>query len=725
MKRWVSMFVVVLAAVAVAVLAAGRAQAGNPKPPHRVLGPDGETADVFSYANAIRERVFIPVPGVDQDADGIPDQMSIDIIRPAETSQGMKVPAIIDPSPYYTSLGRGNESQFIHTTADGTLDLFPLFYDNYFVPRGYAVILADAIGTAFSTGCPLHGGPGDVAGFKAVIDWLMGRTPGYDKDGNPVVATWDNGKNAMIGKSYDGTFANGVASTGVDGLTTIVPISAISDWYDYSRMGGIRFNTHYPASLSNTITQNVGATLLGVAPPSNNAKCAFSRTAMSAVGPNGDGDSDGDINDFWQARNYNLNVGNVHAAVFESQGLNDDNVRPNHFGQWWAGLTAHNVPRKLWLSQEGHVDPFDYRRAAWVDTLHRWFDHWLYGIPNGIMQQPEVDIETAPNTWETAKSWPVPQTRPIGVYVQGTVAGAKGVLSLKSGGGASSLTFTDANFSENNYESLTNTQANKLMFLSPPLKHDLRISGTPVVDIQASLSKTQSNLSALLVDYGGGVLRVQRTSNDGVVNQATKSCYGDSTAADSACYLDVAERTFTPTLWRVSKGILDSSNRDSLFSSLSSLVNIGQTYEFKWSMLPNDFTFPAGHQIGVILGANFSGYGSVNGTTQTAITVDTKLSKIVLPIVGGRASARASGAFDGSPTVKIKTPPEGASYRLNKVVRAQYHCNDALTTVASCVGTVPRGAAVDTSTTGPHTFTVTATDADGTTTTATTHYTVS
>ena len=60
----------------------------------------------------------------------------------------------------------------------------------------------------------------------------------------------------MIGKSYDGTFANGVASTGVDGLTTIVPISAISDWYDYSRMGGIRFNTHYPASLSNTITQN-------------------------------------------------------------------------------------------------------------------------------------------------------------------------------------------------------------------------------------------------------------------------------------------------------------------------------------------------------------------------------------------------------------------------------------------------------------------------------------
>jgi X-Pro dipeptidyl-peptidase len=722
------MLAVGLAATVVVLLAAGTTQAGNP--PHRVLGPDGETADVFSYANAIRERVFIPVPGVDSDSDGIPDEMSIDIIRPAETNQGMKVPAIIDPSPYLTSVGRGNEGQFIHTTAGGVLDDFPLFYDNYFVPRGYAVILADALGTGFSSGCALHGGPSDVAEFKAVIDWLMGRIPGHDANGNPVQATWDNGRNALIGKSYDGTFANGVASTGVDGLTTIVPISAISDWYDYSRMAGIRFNTHYPASLSNTIeglpssNNTTNMNLLGVLPPEHTQHCSATRTAMSAVGPNGDGDSDGDVDNFWQDRNYNLNVANVKASVFESQGLNDDNVRPNHFGQWWAGLSANDVPRKLWLSQEGHVDPFDYRRSAWVDTLHRWFDHWLYGIPNGIMQEPEVDIETAPNTWETATTWPLSQTRAVDVYLQGTAAGAKGVLSLLSGGGTSSLTFTDANLSESNYESLANTQANKLMFLSPPLQHDLRISGAPVVDIQAALSKTQSNLSALLVDYGGGVLRVFRTSNEGVHNLTTRTCWGDSTTADSACYLDVAETTTTPSLWRVSKGILDSSNSDSLFSGLASPVTIGQTYEFKWPLLPNDFTFQAGHQIVVILCADFSGYGSINGTTGTAIAVDTKLSKIILPIVDGRESARASGAFDGAPAVKIVTPPDGATYRLGKVVRAFYNCSDALTTIASCVGTVPQGSPIDTSTAGDHTFTVTATDADGTTTTVTNHYTV-
>src|SRR5262245_33199249 len=254
MRRWATLLAIAAAAAFAGLTTSGSAAADDP--PSIVIGADGETAAVFSYANAIRERVFIPVPGVDQDGDGVTDQVAIDINRPQETNSGLKVPAIIDPSPYYTSLGRGNEGEFIHTTPDGVLDKFPLYYDNFFVPRGYAFIAAQAVGTAFSTGCPLHGGPGDVAGFKAVIDWLRGRVPGYDKNGTAVVAGWNNGKNAMIGKSYDGTFANGTAATGVEGLTTIVPVSAISDWYDYSRMGGIRFNTHYPNFLSGAITQN-------------------------------------------------------------------------------------------------------------------------------------------------------------------------------------------------------------------------------------------------------------------------------------------------------------------------------------------------------------------------------------------------------------------------------------------------------------------------------------
>ena len=43
-------------------------------------------------------------------------------------------------------------------------------------------------------------------------------------------------------------------SHGVDGLTTIVPISAISSWYDYTRYQWVRTRTNYPAILSNTVT---------------------------------------------------------------------------------------------------------------------------------------------------------------------------------------------------------------------------------------------------------------------------------------------------------------------------------------------------------------------------------------------------------------------------------------------------------------------------------------
>src|SRR4051794_24756189 len=440
-------------AFTVAALALGAPAAHAQSSPTITVGADGKTAPVFSYADAKRERVWIPVAGVDQDSDGLTDRVAIDIIRPKESGPTLKVPAIIDDSPYYTSVGRGNETQFIHTTAAGVLDKYPLFFDNYFVPRGYAVILAHSVGTAFSTGCPLHGGPGDVAGFKAVIDWTEGRVPGYtDATGTtPVVADWSNGKNAMIGKSYDGTFANGVAATGVDGLTTIVPVSAISDWYDYSRMGGIRENTHYPLSLDNSITSNQSAATLGVLPPINHrTECGGATPNTPAAGTVFaglnlvDGDVDGDINPFWQDRNYAKDVSKVKAAVFETHGINDDNVRPDQMYRWYTGLAANNVPRKLWLSLEGHVDPFEFRRTEWVNTLHRWFDYWLQGVNNGIVNEPRVDIEQQPgDVWTTYADWPIPNTTPTDFYLSSNGAGHSGALTLASGGATDTLSFQD------------------------------------------------------------------------------------------------------------------------------------------------------------------------------------------------------------------------------------------------------------------------------------------
>ena len=216
-----------IGAVAVALALPGFPGIAQAADPDITIGADGKTAPVFDYTQAIRQRVFIPQPGVDTDSNGQMDFVTADIIRPKESGTDVKVPAIIDPSPYYTTVCRGNEGQCMADwDGDGVNDRWPLFYDNYFVPRGYAYVLGQMLGTGYTTeGCPTHGGPEDIAGEKSIVDWLNGRAPAYkgpDTSSQRVVADWHNGSSAMIGKSYDGTLSNGVAATGVDILAPAV-----------------------------------------------------------------------------------------------------------------------------------------------------------------------------------------------------------------------------------------------------------------------------------------------------------------------------------------------------------------------------------------------------------------------------------------------------------------------------------------------------------------------
>lgn len=78
------------------------------------------------------------------------------------------------------------------------------------------------------------------------------------------------------------------------------------------------------------------------------------------------------------------------------------------------------------------------------------------------------------------------------------------------------------------------------------------------------------------------------------------------------------------------------------------------------------------------------------------------------------------------PTIDIVTPADGAVYTVDQVVNASYTCSDEAggSGIASCVGTLDNGDMIDTSTPGSFSFTVTATDNAGNTTTKTVHYTV-
>src|SRR5919197_833147 len=77
-----------------------------------------------------------------------------------------------------------------------------------------------------------------------------------------------------------------------------------------------------------------------------------------------------------------------------------------------------------------------------------------------------------------------------------------------------------------------------------------------------------------------------------------------------------------------------------------------------------------------------------------------------------------------APTVDLRTPADGAQYDLGERVTADYSCADeGGSGLQSCEGDVESGAAIDTSTAGPHEFTVTARDGAGNTTTVNHGYT--
>jgi X-Pro dipeptidyl-peptidase len=83
-------------------------------------------------------------------------------------------------------------------------------------------------------------------------------------------------------------------------------------------------------------------------------------------------------------------------------------------------------------------------------------------------------------------------------------------------------------------------------------------------------------------------------------------------------------------------------------------VTPGQKYEFKFPILPTEYTFPAGHQVGVVLLANYS-MGTA-GTRGAVVTVDTKASKVILPITGGGTSAAATEGFVADTTIPTIGP---------------------------------------------------------------------
>ncbi|GIE90099.1 Xaa-Pro dipeptidyl-peptidase [Actinoplanes regularis] len=568
------------------------------------------TQPVHDYAQAIREQVWVQT-GVDSDSDGKPDRVAVRIIRPATTE---RVPVIFQASPYYAGLNdvpnhddidRGGAASAARAvTADRAAEIyFGGYLDNYFVPRGYAVVFADSLGTGGSDGCPTTGGRNETLGMKAVVDWLNGRAKAFDADGGQVRAGWSTGRTGMIGVSYNGTLPNAVASTGVRGLETIVPIAGISSWYDYYRgNGGVVAPGGYQGEDADVLAR-------AVLTRANPEVCAG---VMDDLEREQDRET-GDYSAFWAERDYTRDVDKVRASVLLVHGLHDDNVRTLQAGQWWDALAARHVPRKIWLHQAGHTDPFNIRRDVWLSTLHRWFDYWLYRIDTGIMREPMADVEVAPNRWETARTWPIPDSRPV---------------SLRLGDGPRQ-TFVDnpARTADDLAADETAADPNRFSHVSAPLTRETRVSGTPRITVRADLAGDSPYLTALLVDYGPA----ERFA--GVRTLAVQDCVGPGITGDPGCFNRREYVTASTPYEIVTRGWLDVRNRFS--PARTAPVQAGRAYTFRWELQTTDHVFAAGHRIGVVIISTDRDH-TLRYPAGTTIGVHPAFSKLDLRLTPGR-----------------------------------------------------------------------------------------
>ncbi|HEY8373988.1 MAG TPA: Xaa-Pro dipeptidyl-peptidase [Pseudonocardiaceae bacterium] len=570
---------------------------------------DGQAQPVFDPDDVIREDVWVRAP-VDSDHDGRDDEVHVQVVRPRATEQGLRVPVVYQVSPYYAGgnpvtnhdvdvelyvpdrpghrdvrtarvRSAGEDERLTAVGAGPTAAVITSHYEPYFVARGFAMVYAEALGSGQSTGCPTTGGRNETLGARAVVDWLNGRASARDAAGNAVRADWATGRTGMIGVSYNGTLPNAVATTGVEGLAAIVPIAAISNWYDYYRAGG--------AVVAPGGYQGEDADVL--------AEYVYTREDREICRPviaelaRRQDRLTGDYNRFWDERNYLGDVDGVRAAVLVVHGLNDWNVKTRHAAQWYEELKRYGVPHKIWWHQSGHTDPYNLRRDEWLSTLNRWFTRYLYGVSNRVEHEPRAVVQREDGTWTEEVEWPPPGTadavlyprpggRQHGALTSTRLTGAPVVEGLVDDAGVPAEELASAPSSEN-----------RLAYLTGPARTEVRISGTVRVLTRMSFDRPAANVTALLVDR----------APDGSVHVITR-------------------------------GWVDPQNRRAI--DRTQAIRPGQWYRIEVELQPDDYLVRPGHQLGMVLLSSDHDF-TLRPGPGTELSVDLNHTQLVLPVVGG------------------------------------------------------------------------------------------
>lgn len=379
-----------------------------------------------------------------------------------------KSPVILVDTPYKTLVTREDP---LDATEGMNIESFDWLIDEL-VPRGYAVAFKDVRGTSESDGCLEQTAPTQ-------------RQDGYDAVEYFGTQEWSNGKVGMYGISYLAETQYGAAILAPPHLTTIVPVASVSGQYEWNFYDGVPFTLQ-------TLQGNAIYLALSGAPPGTTPQGLQNypfhyecQAEMMAKGL----DVSGDWDAYWDDRELRQHFGDIEASVLYVHGLQDWNVRQVAVRESFEHIQSE---KRLMMGQWRHDFPddnsynADWNRTDWRHMVHAWYDHWLLGIDNGILERlPPVQVQDSQGAWRAETTYPPADAANFTLYLA-----PDALTSDQPEAWSATLRENEEAFLRAQRVPLPDVptpQATELVFTSEPLDRDVRFSGWPVLEFDMAL----------------------------------------------------------------------------------------------------------------------------------------------------------------------------------------------------------------------------------------------
>ena len=546
------------------------------------------------------------------------------------------------------------------------------WYDYYLV-RGYAVVECGGLGTKGSEGYETCGTDLEIDAFKCVIEWLHGDRVAYtDKTSNIAIeADWSNGKVGMTGRSYAGTTQFGLATTGVAGLETIVPVAGIASWYEYTNSQGI--STDSEPAYSDALAGYCAGRKLD-ADDWNKIKADYGNYLQTIYDIQRDLNGNyGETGGHWNIRDYTVDTtqtgpigttgpSRINCSALIVHGLNDYNVRTKEFQLMYNAFTKAGENVKLLLHQDAHLTPtypagnlvFDIGDSSYDEILNRWFSHYLYGVENGAENMAAVTAQSShdTNVWNTYDSWDTASS-----------------MIFKANADSETTTInSDYNaigVNRQNWQSkFTSGSTQGSVMYTQPVEKDTTIKGTVAVNFSALTENTDDNgtpigerdalmVSAMLVD----IAPAGKTFP--AFNIAPRSSYvaKDTIAAGGAWMggglpnYDLTKLNTTDVTYKIiSRGWMDLCNPGAGLDSHTADTRValdGKTYQDYTIYLQSTvYEVEAGHTLALVIYAYEPGMASYTQNYQ--ITLDNSTVSADIPVNAVRSTSGGSSSGSSS-----------------------------------------------------------------------------